>query len=59
MAIAETMMQTQNYHFNPDGEAAYFAGSAAVSLADLSTIEAEDVLASRVFAGASRPETVR
>lgn len=58
MALAETMMQTQNYHFKPGGEAA-FAGGAAVSLADLSTIEAEDVFASRVFAGASRPETAR
>lgn len=93
MAITETMMQTQNYHFSPGGAAAFrdyiaarrqqphfanarsirnaldrmrlrhanrhFAGGAAVSLADLSTIEAEDVLASRVFAGASRRETAR
>jgi len=93
MAIAETMMRTQNYHFSPAGEEAFrdyiaarrqqphfanarsirnaldrmrlrhanrhFVGGATVSLADLSTIEAEDVLASRVFTAAAKPETAR
>jgi probable Rubsico expression protein CbbX len=93
MAIAETMMRTQNYHFSPAGEEAFrtyisarrrqphfanarsirnaldrmrlrhanrhFVGGTTVSLADLSTIEAEDVLASRVFTAAAKPETGR
>jgi probable Rubsico expression protein CbbX len=94
MTIAETMMQAQNYHFSPAGEAAFrdyiavrrqqphfanarsirnaldrmrlrhanrhFASGNLVSLKDLSTIEAEDVLASRVFALAPpKPEASR
>ena len=85
MAIAETMVRSQNYHFNEAGAAAFrnyigmrrhqphfanarsirnaldrirlrhanrhFESAGLVSLADLSTIDASDVLASRVFAG--------
>jgi probable Rubsico expression protein CbbX len=84
MAIAESMMQAQNYHLSPAAKEAFrnyiairrqqphfanarsirnaidrlrlrhanrhFANEGLVSLGDLSTIEAEDVLASRVFA---------
>ena len=83
MAIAETMMRGQNYHFSPAGEEAFrnyinlrrqqphfanarsirnaldrmrlrhanrhFENPGLVSLKDLSTLDAADVLASRVF----------
>ncbi len=94
MAIAETMMRTQNYRFSAAGAEAFrnyikvrrqqphfanarsirnaldrmrlrhanrhFDSEGLVSLDDLSTIEAEDVLASRVFsAGPTKAEDDR